>query len=272
MIELCKRFVYTKYRIKEKGVRTMLTTDRHALILHTLKNQGTITIHELVQLTNTSESTIRRDLSQLEKDMRLKRVHGGAAAIERKMMEPSMSEKAHRNTKQKQAIAKYAADLIEDGDCIYIDAGSTTIELYQYIKNKQIVVVTNGLLHIKYAVEAGMKAYMIGGQAKSVTGAMIGRGALISLEQYRFDKCFVGTNGIHFQSGFTTPDQEEAMVKEKALALSKESYVLADESKFSEVYFAKIATISRATIITNQLDEDMLKKYKQYKDIKVLEV
>src|SRR5699024_7399809 len=134
----------------------MLTTDRHALILQTLKNQRTITIHELVQITDASESTIRRDLSQLEKDMRLKRVHGGASVIERKMMEPSMSEKANTNTKQKNAIAKYAAELIEEGDCIYIDAGSTTIELYQYIKDKQIVVVTNGLLHIKYAVEAGM--------------------------------------------------------------------------------------------------------------------
>lgn len=253
-----------------QGGEKMLTPERHQLILQRLKEKNVIKIQELIELTNTSESTIRRDLSQLEEGKYLKRIHGGAARLLGKLDEPSMIEKSSKNLQEKQSIAKYAASLIEEGDSIYLDAGSTIVEMIPYLNVKNIVVVTNGLMHISPLMSKGIQTYILGGYAKQKTNAVIGRGALASLDQYRFDKCFMGVNGIHPQFGFTTPDQEEAFVKQKAISLSREAFVLADETKFSEISFARIADIQDATIITNQLDEDTSNQYENKTIVKVV--
>ncbi len=223
-----------------------------------------------MELTNSSESTIRRDLSQLEEQKFLKRIHGGAQKLQGKLQEPSMIEKSSKNLHEKRLIAKYAAGLVEDGDCIYLDAGSTIFEIIEWLNAKDIVVVTNGLMHIPPLMNKGIATYLTGGFVKPKTNAFIGRGALASLDLYRFDKCFLGVNGIHPQFGFTTPDQEEAMVKQKAMTLSRESYVLADSSKFSEIAFAKIADIHEASIITNALEDDLAELYENKTNIKVV--
>lgn len=159
---------------------------------------------------------------------------------------------------------------MEEGDCIYLDAGSTVIEMIEFLPLKEIVVVTNGLMHLKPLLDKGISTYLIGGLAKPNTNAFIGRGAFVGLDLYRFDKCFIGVNGIHPQFGFTTPDQEEAMVKQKAISLSRETYVLADNTKFSEISFAKIADIHEATIITNDVDDETQKQYVNRTTIKVV--
>lgn len=247
----------------------MLTPERHRLILQLLKEKGIIKIQEIMELTCSSESTIRRDLSQLEEQKFLKRIHGGASRLQGKLQEPSMIEKSSKNLHEKQLIAKYAAGLVEEGDCIYLDAGSTIFEMIDNLPN-DIVVVTNGFMHLPGLLNKGISTFLIGGFAKQKTNALIGRGALESLEFYRFDKCFMGVNGIHPQFGFTTPDQEEAMVKQKAVFLSREAFVLADSTKFSEISFAKIADIHEASIITNELEEEIEHQYLNRTTIKVV--
>jgi DeoR family fructose operon transcriptional repressor len=181
-----------------------------------------------------------------------------------------MVEKSTKFLQEKKQIAQYAASLVEEGDSIYLDAGSTVFEMISSLQVKDIVVVTNGLMHLPQLLERNIETYVIGGYAKPKTNAIIGRGALASLEQYRFDKCFLGVNGIHPHSGYTTPDQEEAMIKQKAMTLSRESFVLADDSKFSEITFAKIADLHEATIITNTIDEDHKRQYTSKTSIKVV--
>ncbi|GLB59429.1 DeoR/GlpR family DNA-binding transcription regulator [Cytobacillus sp. NCCP-133] len=248
----------------------MLTPERHKLILQLLKAKGVVKIQDLVDITETSESTIRRDLTQLEEGKHLKRIHGGAARLQGKLEEPSMSEKSSKNLQQKRQIAQYAASLVEEGDSIYLDAGSTVTEMIPYLPAKEIVVVTNGLMHINALLERNIKTYVIGGFAKEQTKAIIGRGALASLEHYRFDKCFMGVNGIHPQFGYTTPDQDEAMIKQMAISLSREAFVLSDDTKFSEIAFAKIADLHTAAIITNELDEEQQEPYISKTTIKVV--
>ncbi|HJV16162.1 MAG TPA: DeoR/GlpR family DNA-binding transcription regulator [Bacillales bacterium] len=248
----------------------MLTEERHRLILQLLKEKNIVKIHELVDLTNTSESTIRRDLSQLEEDKFLKRIHGGASRLQGKLQEPSMVEKSSKNLHEKRQIAKYAASLVEAGDCIYLDAGSTVKEMIEFLPVKDIVVVTNGLMHVTPLLNKGIPTYLIGGFTKQNTNAIIGRGALSSFDLYQFDKCFMGVNGIHPQFGYTTPDQEEALVKQKAISRSRESYVLADETKFSEIAFAKIADLHIATIITNQIADETISSFTGKTTIKVV--
>ena len=248
----------------------MLTPERHHLIIQLLKENNSVKIQDLVELTNSSESTIRRDLSQLEQGKFLKRVHGGAARLQGKLLEPSMDEKSVKNLHEKQKIAQLAASLIEDGDCLYFDAGSTILEMIPFLQAKDIVVVTNGIMNIPPLLEKNITTYLLGGLIKTKTKAIIGRGALLSLEQYRFDKCFMGVNSIHTQSGYTTPDQDEALIKQTAMSLSREKYVLADASKFSEISFAKIADLSEATIITNQIDADTKEQFSSKTTLKVV--
>ncbi|MEH7110269.1 DeoR/GlpR family DNA-binding transcription regulator [Bacillus sp. JJ1764] len=248
----------------------MLTPERHQIILQLLKDRNTVKIQDIMELTNSSESTIRRDLSQLEDQKFLKRIHGGASRLQGKLQEPSMIEKSSKNLHEKRLIAQYAASLVEEGDCIYLDAGSTIFEMVEFLPSKNIVVVTNGLMHVAPLLIKGIPTYLIGGFVKPITNAFIGRGALESLDLYRFDKCFMGVNGIHPQFGFTTPDQEEAMVKQKAISLSRESYVLADNTKFAEISFAKIAEIHEASIITNELEPETENQYINRTTIKVV--
>ncbi|MBC2581733.1 DeoR/GlpR family DNA-binding transcription regulator [Clostridium sp. DJ247] len=241
----------------------MLTEERHNLILGFLEKKGISKISELVEITNTSESTIRRDLTFLESIGMLKRVHGGATLPKRRLVEPSYQEKEGQSVEEKKAIAKYAAALIEEGDSIYLDAGTSTFEMIQYIDVKDIVVVTNGLKHIDTLIEQNINSYILGGKVKSITKAVIGLDALKNLQKYRFDKCFLGINSIHMDYGFTTPDSEEAILKENAMKHSNKTFVLADESKFGEVSFVKIADLREAVIITNsEIDnyEEYIKK------------
>jgi len=106
----------------------VLETERHQMILDALKKKNTVKLQELIELTNSSESTIRRDLTHLEQGKFLKRVHGGAARLQGKLQEPSMIEKSSKNIQGKRQIAQYAGGLIEKGDCIYLDAGSTVLK------------------------------------------------------------------------------------------------------------------------------------------------
>ncbi|WP_416825905.1 DeoR/GlpR family DNA-binding transcription regulator [Ectobacillus polymachus] len=248
----------------------MLTEERHQIILELVKKQGIVKLNELIEATDSSESTIRRDLIQLEQQNYVKRVHGGVSSLHAKGKELSMDEKTFKNIQEKKQIGQYAASLVQDGDCIYLDAGSTTFEMIPYLLEKDITVVTNGLMHIEALFQANIRAYLIGGMMKRNTRALVGSTALETLLKFRFDICFLGTNGVHPVHGFTTPDPEEALLKKTALELSGASYVLADPSKFSEVSFVKIADLSAATILTTNIEDEELAPYRNKPTIKVV--
>ncbi|MGN7397635.1 DeoR/GlpR family DNA-binding transcription regulator [Peribacillus frigoritolerans] len=250
----------------------MLTTERHQFILSILKEQGTVKLQELVDQLQASESTIRRDLVQLEEMKLLKRVHGGASLLQRKGLEPTTMEKQYKARAEKQLIAKLAASFIEKNDCIYLDAGTTTAEMIPYLKDKNITVLTNGLMHIPKLIELKIKTVLVGGMIKFSTNAIIGSNAVQFLNEYRFDKCFLGMNGIHQELGFTTPDPEEALLKKMALRLSNETYVLADSSKLNEATFAKVADVSDAIILTDSNDEEAVAHLQKNPKVKVVTI
>ncbi|MFD1020415.1 DeoR/GlpR family DNA-binding transcription regulator [Thalassobacillus hwangdonensis] len=247
----------------------MLTPDRHQIILELLNQKNTVKIQELVEATNASESTIRRDLDQLENNRMLTRIHGGASLRVPTNEELTMQEKSTKHLKEKLAVATYAADLVEDGDCIYLDAGSTTFEMIPHLINKDIIVVTNGLDHMNLLTELDIRTYVLGGQIKTVTRAIIGREAEHSLKGYHFDKCFLGINGVHATNGLTTPDPEEAAIKTAALLRSEGRWVLADRSKFHRTTFAKVADLEEAAVITND-SIDAIEQFKEKTEIKVV--
>lgn len=248
----------------------MVTEKRYEIILELLKNKGVVQIHELMEATKSSESTIRRDLSYLESQKLLKRFHGGAKPLEARLKELSFKEKSSKNIEKKQKLGIFAASLVNDDECIFIDAGTTTYEIIPHLNGKNIFVVTNGLNHIDALIENNIPCYMIGGKVKLTTKAVVGGDALRCLDKFRFDKCFLGANGIDDQFGLTTPDTEEAILKNDAIRLSKQSYVIVDDSKFGEVSSIKFGEISDCTIITNEKPRN--KSYDKITEIKVANI
>ncbi|UYP24221.1 DeoR/GlpR family DNA-binding transcription regulator [Bacillus velezensis] len=249
----------------------MLTPERHQLIIDQIEKRDVVKIQELISMTNASESTIRRDLSTLEERGFLKRVHGGASKLSNSRQEPDMLEKSSKNLQDKLKIAEEAASLLEEGDCIYLDAGTTTLHMIDFIDHtKDIVVVTNGVMHIDALIRKGIPFYLLGGYVKHRTGAMIGGASLTAVSQYRFDKSFLGVNGVHIEAGFTTPDPDEALLKTKAVRQAKNAYVLADPSKFGEISFAAFAALGDAAIITTEAEELAFDNYQEKTVVKVV--
>lgn len=246
----------------------MLTEERHQVIKKLLKSDGIVKLHEIVEATGVSESTVRRDLSQLEEVGELVRVHGGAKRIFSVDYEPSVKEKSEQHRSEKERIGKYAASLVKANDFIYIDAGTTTLSMLPFIETESVTVVTNGLEIATYLTDFDIETILIGGYIKPRTRAMIGSDAINQLRQYQFSKAFMGTNGIDSQYGFTTPDREEANVKQTAINQTNQVYMLSDSSKFDKVSFCKIMELDDATIITNTLSDSQRKKFTKLTKLK----
>lgn len=241
----------------------MLSEERHSVILQLLQERKVVTVTEFTKILGISESTIRRDLNTLAGMGKINKVHGGATVIEeeRKTIEENVAEKEVKNVEEKNKIVKYAAGLIRDDDFIYLDAGTTTGKLIDCIKRTKAVFVTNGIFHAKRLTQKGIKVFLLGGELKLSTEAMIGMTALDALKQYNFTKAFLGANGIHEQYGFTTPDPAEAMIKKEVMNRSFMRCVLADSSKFGQISSVSFGNLSQACIVTDQLKN---KKYADY--------
>ncbi len=241
----------------------MLTEERFARILSMLESMGSVTVQQLMTELNASESTIRRDLNTLDAEGRLTKVHGGAILKSGRYStydENSISRK-EKNKEEKLKIAKYAAELMEPGDFVYLDAGTTTELMIDFVSAKQVVFVTNAVTHAKKLAERGYTVYLLGGEFKAVTEAIVGEEAVATLEKYNFTKGFWGTNGIHPKVGFSTPEVKEAMVKKKSMENCRVCYVLADESKFNQISSVTFASFERATVITTDLKQTAFQKY-----------
>ncbi|REH98073.1 DeoR family transcriptional regulator [Staphylococcus felis] len=243
----------------------MLTDKRHKLILDALSQHQFLTLQQLMNNTHSSASTIRRDLTKLQKEGKLTRVHGGAKLVHY-TEEPELGAKRTQNIEDKILIAQQAAELINDGDCIYLDAGSTTLEMISYIEAQDITVVTNGLTHIEKLLSENIKTLMIGGEVKPNTLAIVGVRAIHFLQNYHFDKVFLGVNGIDPVRGLTTPDEREASIKEMAMKQGQQTYVLADKSKFNQVYFASIHETDEAPIIITNPSTMELEQFQAFEE------
>lgn len=236
----------------------MLTQQRHEIILELLREKGSITVTEVKDLLDTSESTVRRDITALDKEGKLEKVFGGAVELKEWVTayEYSVAEKMGLKLEEKDRIAKYAAGLIQDEDFVYIDAGTTTGDILKFLKVTRAVFVTNAVVHAQTLAGRGFKVLLVGGELKSTTEAVIGNQAMNTIRGYHFTKGFFGTNGISRQSGLTTPDMNEAMVKKTAMGQCRECFILADHSKFGNVSSVTFGAFQSGTILTDDCPEE----------------
>ena len=233
----------------------MLAEERFREIQKYVESHGTVTVQELTDLLNTSESTVRRDLTELHKRGTLIKVHGGATTVGTSVRtrDEELSVRRDRNTEEKHKIAAYAAELIEADDFVYLDAGTTTAMMLDYLLDDSVTYVTDGVAHAQRLVKKGMKVILLGGELKASTEAVIGTQAVQMLMNYHFTKGFFGTNGITKKTGFTTPDINEAAVKSMAMEQCKECYIVTDASKFDLISPVSFSTFYRGTILTDRI-------------------
>lgn len=235
----------------------MLAEQRFEAILQELSDNRAASVTRLCQLTGASEATIRRDLTILSRQGRLNKVHGGAVLASSTFQgeEPDVGTKAQLHLEEKDCIARYAAGLVNDDDVVYLDAGTTTVRMVEYLKGSGATFVTNGIACAQRLMELGLRGYVLGGWLKPGTWAVVGTGALEELGKYNFTKAFLGINGITVRQGFTTPDPEEAAIKTKAAEQAYLTFVLADSSKFELVSAVTVLPLEKATIITERLPD-----------------
>lgn len=245
----------------------MLNQKRYDLILDLINERNTVTVAELAKELNTSESTIRRDLTALDQLGKIRKFFGGASKLNEGFIEDEVSVKEAQMHEEKTAIAKYAATLINDKDLVYIDAGTTTSRLVDFITNKNAIYVTNGITHGRKLIHRGLKAYIIGGKIKPNTEAIIGAEGVSNLKILNFSKAFIGTNGIDLEAGFTTPDLEEALIKQTAIEKSYTSFVLADHTKFRRVFPITFSELKKCCIITDSLPDNKFSKETIVKEV-----
>lgn len=242
----------------------MLTEERFAKILNIVNSEKSVTVQELTERLNISESTVRRDLTTLAKKKLLMKVHGGATALEMEYTtkDVALTSRMDQNTDEKKKIGKYAANLIGDDEFIYLDAGSTVSWMLDYLPVSGSVFVTNGIAHAQKLSRKGLTVYLLGGMLKPATEAVVGAQAAESLRRYHFTKGFFGANGVDVNFGYTTPDPVEAMIKEEAMKRCKEAYVLADSTKLGHAAPVKFGEFHDASVITTKVTDKVMKKEK----------
>lgn len=247
----------------------MLTEERFARILTILDSMGSVTVQQLMTELDASESTIRRDLTALAANGQLIKVHGGAIANNTVLstMDDEVIHRKNQNREAKEKIASYAAGLIEPGDFVYLDAGTTTELMIDFITCRQAVFVTNAITHAKRLAAAGCTVYILGGEFKAITEAIVGEEAVTTLDKYNFTKGFWGANGVSIQRGFSTPELKEALVKKKSMERCIDCYVLADESKFNHISSVTFAPFDSATILTAGLTMAVFSRCRNVVDV-----
>ena len=222
-----------------------------------LESSGSVTVQELTEHFGASESTIRRDLNALHKKGVLIKVFAGAVRAEDRVSTKDEKVSARESvfSEEKKRVARYAAALIEEDDFVYLDAGTTTGYMIPFLTEKSAVFVTNAVSHALKLSDNGFRVILIGGELKAATEAIVGNEAYAYLQRYNFTKGFFGANGVSRSSGFTTPDINEALIKECAMKHSRKRYVLCDSSKFHMTSPVSFGEFHSAKIITEKKPE-----------------
>jgi len=240
--------------------------ERKIKILEIIKSRKKITVPELCEIFEVSGATIRNDLRELQKSGALTRTHGGAIEKVQTGFELKSNQRQVQNLPQKKAVAELALNLINDGDKIIIDTGTTTLELAKLLHEKQNLTVLTNDITIAGILEDfdSVEIFVLGGFLRkhfhctiSVPGQFIYTGLTV-------DKAFMGANSLSLVKGATTPDIGQAETKKALIKMANKVILLCDNSKMEQVSFAQFATLEDIdTIVTNDIDIDRKKQFEE---------
>ncbi|MEO6712548.1 MAG: DeoR/GlpR family DNA-binding transcription regulator, partial [Mycobacteriales bacterium] len=211
----------------------MMIAERHRRILSEARQHGMVSLRDLVELLETSEPTVRRDLRTLASQGLLRRTHGGATLMTGPAHEPSYSEKTAQAADEKAAIGRAALTLVQPGDAIILGPGTTTHALARLLSGiPDLTVVTNSLLVVQ-ALQGvtGVEVVMTAGTLRRSILALVGPATEQTLKGLRATRVFLSGNGICVERGLTTPNMLVAAADRALAAAAREVVVLADYTK-----------------------------------------
>lgn len=249
--------------------------ERREQILTILKKEKKILVNDLCKTLDVSAVTVRADLSELETQGLLKRTHGGAILNSKATFEEVSSQKEMKNVKQKQAIAEEALKLIEDGDTIALDTGTTTMMLAERLVEKKGLTVITSDLKIALFLEENSDANIIllGGTIRKGYHCAVGPIADKGMESLYMDKCFIAMNGLTSEKGLSTPNLEQADVKRLMVEHSNQVYAVCGSEKIGRNALVSFAPANAIHILITDCNADpdeidLLKK----EDIEIISV
>lgn len=258
------KHIIIKQTGKEGGF--MLKEERLKRIIELLSKTGTIKVTDIMAELSISDMTVRRDLDELEKQGKLQRVHGGARLEEFYLHEElTHSEKTILNRDAKQKIAGKAAQLIEEGETIFIGPGTTCELLATKIHTKNLRIVTNCLPVFQTLMkeQKERKVYLLGGEMRTITQAFFGEITNKNLQDMHFHKVFFSCNGLNKQDVMTSTI-EEGQTQRIALDNSISRYLLIDSSKIGKTDFAVYYQLQDITqVVVNKDDTHSYSKIEQ---------
>jgi DeoR/GlpR family transcriptional regulator of sugar metabolism len=213
-----------------------------------------VRVSTLSELMGVSEVTIRRDLEGLERRGLLERTHGGAVLTQRIRSEPAYLEAAASNREEKRLIGRAAAGLVESGDTIYLNGGTTTLQVFRHLDAPGAKVITNHVAIALEAAERDVELLLLGGHYRAPSNSLVGPFATDALRRTYANKAFLGVEGLSLRSGLTTPTAAEAEVARVMLEQTRGSVcVVADHTKIGTVADFQIAgldTVDRLVVGT----------------------
>lgn len=250
----------------------MLIRDRHEKLLSLINEKTRLSFNELTKRFKISESTLRRDLNELSAQGLVKIVRGGAESVTALLGrgEDLLDKRYNLHAIEKESIGRYAASLIQPGDFVFIDSGSTTEKMCEYITERKANYITIGLKQAMILSRNGLDAHIAPGKIKQLTEGLQGEYTLEFLSRFNFTLAFFGALGITLNGGVSTTDGNDAVIKSSVLKRTDRSYVISDPSKFGIDTAVKFCELHEVGIITHaNHDQDLSEISKHTKLIEV---
>ena len=239
----------------------MIPYERRQRILEELERKEVLELDELADaLHPVSKSTLRRDLKTLCDEGQVVLLRGGGVKLTQGSSDTPVKSRSIFCVKEKDIIAMRAAELVKDGEVIYIDAGTTTGRMIKYLKDKYITVVTSNTFILDDLSGSRWDCILLGGHVNKATASVAGAITDNLLREMHFDKAFIGASGYDLMTGVNTPDYAEANKKRIVKANSRETFVLADSSKEGKTTMCSVFDLTGITLITEKISDHMADK------------
>jgi len=229
-----------------------MMTKRLTQILQFLRtcDMNTASVAELSKICNVSEKTIRQDLDKLESMNVVTRVHGGAVLKKTDNQVVSVASRKQSFSEEKRSIAEAALNLINDGDTVFLDSGSTTLELAKILNKEVIVLTTDPVIVGELLTRNNVTLYCTGGLLSRERDSFVfcGYDAIHLIRKYRMSKSFIGCSAFNFKTGLMVFSSAEAQIKQEIISASEQVICLADASKFNQSAFASFAGLDEIDV------------------------
>ena len=244
----------------------MIASQRYEKIIELVNKTGIVNIKEMAKLLEVTEATIRRDCELLEKEQKLIRVHGGAKSVLQKEIRSNFNDKKMKERtehyEEKESVCQRAAMFVKQGECVYLDAGTSIVPMLKYLKGKHLKIVTPSIMIANIFEDDDSELIFTGGKFTQAYGMVVGPLTLEILKKFSFNHAFIGCTGVEVNNGIVYTGEIETMsIKEIAMQQSLKKYLLIDSSKlFVKGFYGLMNLQDFDIVLCNSMNEKKLEE------------